>query len=456
MKEVLEEDQSSKMLGISNNSEGVDVLKNRCVLSEEYKKQLIERIENDESLDPDTKKNAITAVNLYSVDCSDAIKIAEIVNLLWEGKKKFDYNEDDIYVYKTNSRDGIFIEKLFPLAKKYKDIETVDAIPKEVLENVFEFKNNYWDELALDEIKKDDKKLKLYDFVAQKIKSLDHSLENNKDSEWREIAEKLDLVNVNIIDLREKKFIEVKIVKALSNYEEKQNNIQERKENGFGIRGFEKCEQISKDEVENFLVETFGEELLPKALISEVVYSSKFRIGDKEGSQAFLSEDNFLRIKEYESDLENRRFLGASSEDYKEAAIVDVYNHKYRDASQYSFLKDFSDDKQKLRALILGTLTHEIAGHRFYNAVLKLSERKEFERICEEENQNNVTVYAKRYKEKELQGNFYDEDFSDSMRRFMTDYEDFKKEFPQRVEFIEKKFPEIIKDGISKFIENKQ
>lgn len=422
------------------------------ILAEEEKKLIIERIENDESLDPDTKKNAITAVNLYSVDRSDAIKIAEAVNLLWEGKKRFDYNEDDIYVYKTHSKDGIFIEKLFPLAEKYKNIETVDAIPEEVLEDIFEFKNNYWDELALDEIKKDDKKLKLYNFVAQKIKSLDYNLENNKDSEWREIIEKLDLVNINTIDLREKKFIEVKIVKALINYEEKQNNILERKENSFGIRGFEKCEQITKDEVENFLVETFGKELLPKALISEVVYSSKFRIQDKEGGRVFLSEDNFLRIKEDENDLENRRFLGASSEDYKEAAIIDVYNHKYRDVSQYSFLKDFSNDKQKLKALILGTLTHEIAGHRFYNAILKLSERKKFERICEEENQNNVTIYAKRYREKELQGNFYDEDFSDSMRRFMSDYEDFKGEFPKRVEFIENKFPEVKKNGIRNFI----
>ncbi len=430
--------------------------KSEKVLSEEEKEELVERIKNDETLDPDTRLNATKAVELHSFDYDDAIKIAEVVNLLWEGKKRFDFNEDDIYVYKTHNRDGIFIEKLFPLAEKYKDVETFDAIPKEVLEDVFEFKNNYWDELALDEIKKDDKKLKLYDFVARKIESLDYNLENNKDSEWREIVEKLDLVNINTIDLREKKFIEVKIVKALSNYEEKQNNIQERKENGFGVRGFEKCEQISKDQVENFLVETFGKELLPKALISEVIYSSKFRIQDKEGSRVFLSEDNFLRIKEDENDLENRRFLGASSEDYKEATIVDVYNHKYRDISQYSFLKDFSDDKQKLKALILGTLTHEIAGHRFYNAILKLSERKEFGRICEEENQNNVTVYAKRYKEKELHGNFYDEDFSDSMRRFMTDYEDFKTEFPKRVEFIERKFPEIVKDGIRKFIEKEQ
>ncbi len=420
--------------------------------SEESKKIIIREIEEAQDLDPDTRNNAITAVKLFSVNCDDAIKIAEAVNLLWEGKKRFYNNEDDIYVYRTHSRDEIFIEKVLPLAEKYKEVENINAIPKEVLENVSEFKNNYWDEFALDQIKKDDKKLKLFNFVTKKIKSLDYNLENNKDSEWRGIVEKLDLVNVDVADLQEKKYIEVKIVMALVNYEEKQNNILERKENNFGIRGFESCEQVTKEGVENFLVGTFGKELLAKALISEIVYSSSFRIKDKDGDRIFLSEDNFLRLKENEQNLENRRFLGASSEDYKEATIVNAYNHKYRDISQYAFLKDFSNDKQKLRALILGTLTHEIAGHRFYNAVLKLSERKEYERICEEENHGNVTIYSKRYKEKELSGNFYDEDFSDSMRRFMTDYEDFKQEFPKRVEFIEKKFPEIVKNGIREFL----
>jgi len=135
----------------------------------------------------------------------------------------------------------------------------------------------------------------------------------------------------------------------------------------------------------------------------------------------------------------------------KFSTIINVYNHNYEDLSKYGYLDGY-EESRKLKAYILGTISHEV-GHHFYNKVLKLSERKEYEKICREEKVNeSVTLYVEKYKNGTLFGNIEEEDFTESIRRFVTNYGDFKKEFPKRVKFIENKFPEIKGDGIKDFV----
>lgn len=431
--------------------------------NKEGKEQMIERIEEDETVDPDTRNNAIVAVELFSVDYNDAMKIARTVNLLWEGKEKFNYDKNDMYVYKTKTSDEIFVEKIFPVAKKYKDIKSINEIPREIINEIKDFKYSYEESLRTDKFNKNEKSAELFNWVSNKVEKLKEELEKTEDFEWQEILEKLDSVNVNLEILKErtKKYIEVWITQALIDYNKKQENIKERKENGFGVRGFKNCEEISNEEAKEFMYKTFGEEQLARALISEIVYSSKFKILDKDTKYKrynHLDESEYLELEKEVDNIEDIKHrgdaYGLDYESVKTATVSNVYNHKYEDLSKYKYL-DKLKDSEKEKAYILGTITHEIGGHHFYNKILKLSEREDFKKVCEKEKPNtSVTPYVNKYKKGILVGTIYDEDFSESMRRFMTDYDEFKKEFPMRVEFIEKKFPDIIENGIKKFIEN--
>lgn len=251
-------------------------------LSNKEKEQLIEKIENDKTLDMDTQGNAQKAVEIFSVDYDEAIKIAEVVNLLWEGKRRL---EDELSFYKTRPQEDVFLEKVFPIAMEYKNIKDIEDIPKEIVDDIKNFKDSYEERFRIHKFNQDEELSELFKYVSDKIKNL-------KDSEREEILDKMDLVNYDMktVDRKTVKFPEVWITEALDDYKKKQENIAERRENGFGIRGFENCEQISNEEVEEFLQRTFGKELLARALIAEVVYSSKFSIT---GEYNLLKEDEF-------------------------------------------------------------------------------------------------------------------------------------------------------------------
>ncbi|MCK5084677.1 MAG: hypothetical protein KAQ64_03415 [Candidatus Pacebacteria bacterium] len=430
-------------------------------MSEEEKENIVMEIEGDKSLDPDTRNNAITAVKLFSVDYDDAIKIAEVVNLLWAGQKRFEYNKDKGGGGKTRSRDEVFIEKTFPIAYKFKEVKTVDEIPEEVICDIADFKSSYYVHYRLNEFKKNEKDPELFDLVESETNIMIGEKEKSNNKRWKSILDKLDQVNIDDKELKKsKRYTRDVVTMALIYYYQKQENIKERRENKFKIEGFENCDEISNEEVERFLDNTFGRDLLAKALVSKLTYSSKFATKNENGSQLFLNEDDFLKQKQENFLIEKNRFLGgsgASVSDFKKPTPVSLYNHRHSDLTVRKELKSYSEN-EKLKAFIFCSITHEIGGHNFYNLVLKLSERKEYEKICEEEKENeDVTIYISKLKkgEKIIITTIYDEDFSESMRRLVTDYEEFKNEFPMRVEFIEKKFPEIKKNGIREFIDNK-
>jgi len=433
-------------------------------LNNEEKELLIERIENDETLDMDTRENAKKAVELFSVEYDDAIKIAEVVNLLWEGKRRLEDDEDDLYIYKSEVSNKIFIEKVFSIAEKYKDAKSIDEIPQEIIDDIKDFKYSYDEYLKINEFNKNEKSSELFNWVSNKVKESKEELEKYKDFKWQEVLERLDSININLEMLKErtKKYIEVWITQALIDYNEKQENIKERRENGFGIRGFEDCDEISNEDVERFIYKAFGKELLAEALISEIVYSPKFKILDREEAKHerynYLDEDEYLELKRENDDIEDMKYRGGSYgldyESIKTATVSNIYNHKHEDLLKYKYLNKFENGK-KMSAYILGTIAHEIGGHHFYNKILKLSERKDFKKICAEEKPNeSITPYVDKYKKEILFGNVYSEDFSESVRRFVTDYDEFRNEFPKRAEFIEKKFPEVAKNGIKDFINN--
>lgn len=161
-----------------------------------------------------------------------------------------------------------------------------------------------------------------------------------------------------------------------------------------------------------------------------------------------------MKLEKEDDSIKDRIVRGRGTLTFNSLSVVDIYNHKYGDISQYKYLDNYSEEN-KIRAYILGTIAHEIGGHHFCNKVLKLSERKEYKEICKnEETDKSVTYYVEKHKKGIFFGNIYDEDFSESMRRFVTDYDEFKNEFPKRARFIEKKFPEVAKNGIKDFIKS--
>ncbi len=419
------------------------------------KEKLINEIEADESLDPDTQLNAIKAVKLFSVNYVDAIKIAEVVNLLWNGKRRNEYKEDDMDTDATSS-DNLFADNMLPVALEYKEIKTIEDIPKNIIQIVDDFKFSYDERLKIETFKKNKEEKELFDYVSKKIKELDGNTEKGDDG-WKEVLDKLDQVNCSIETLKNKtkKFIEVWITKALIDYKEKQNNITERKENKFEIKGFENCEYFSDEDIKKFLYDNFKEDLLSRALVAELEYSLKFKFS---GDSKLYDEKECIELIEKDPNIKNKIVLGnGDALDLKSPTEINIFSHKFADIEKYRYLEKYKDSA-KIKASILGTVIHELGGHYFYEKILKLSEREEYKKICESENSNkSVTYYIEKRKQGQYSGTFTgdgcDEDFSESMRRFMTDYEDFKHEFPKRVEFIEKKFPEITKNGIYKLLE---
>lgn len=201
-------------------------------IGEEEKEEIIEKIENDESLDIDTRKNAQKAVEIFSVGYDEAIKIAETVNLLWTGQKRFEYNKGKISGGKTRSRDEAFIEKIFPIAYKFKGIEIVNEIPKEIVCDIVDFKSSYYVHYKLSEFKKSEENSELLDFVESEINIMTRDKEENDDEKWKSILGKLDQVNINDEELKKnKRYAKDIITIGLIDYYQKQENIKERKIN---------------------------------------------------------------------------------------------------------------------------------------------------------------------------------------------------------------------------------
>jgi len=297
MKEIVKQDV---------NLERKRIRKKKCINEESERKkdekvfnngkieELIERIKEEKNLDPDTRSSAIKAVEFFHVDYEDAIKIAEVVNMLWKGEK---HN-----VRRKIPSNTVFINKIFPIAKQFKDVRTINDVPKDVISDVQDFKNSYNERVKMHEFRQDKKFSRLLNYVSSKIKKVD-DLEKSDDREWIEVLNKLDAMGHNLEDIERKteKFIEVWITQVLIDYYEKLENIKERKKNGFGIRGFEDCDQLSNEGVKKFLFETFRKKLLNKALIAELKYSPKFVILNKKETRYikcdYLDEKEFLELK---------------------------------------------------------------------------------------------------------------------------------------------------------------
>jgi len=439
MSEIFEEVPSSE----SKTDSELEDNRNKETVS-----QLIEKIRADQSLDMDTKENAKTAAKLFSVDFDDAIKISEVVNLLWEGQRRFIENEDESYSLKTKPYHEFFKEKVFPIANNYKNIEDIFDIPKEIIEDIEDFKNNFQEYELIDKFSKEEESRKLLSEISDKLKGIENESEFKKNPEWMDIINKLDQVDIDFETLK-KDFRAVKITEALILYDKKQKHLSERIENGSDVCGFENCDEFSNEEIEEFMENNFGQELLAKSLTRDVRYSPKFRISF-DGNH--YTEKEYLEMEKKNPSIKDRLSRGGTGRAHAFPSDVGIFNHRHGDISNYRYLDSY-EENDKIKAYLLGTIVHEIGGHHYFDARLKLSERNEWEKVCQkEESEEGVTCYVEKIKKGLFGGNIYSEDFSDSMRRFMTDYDEFKKEFPMRVEFIEKKFPEIIENGIKNFL----
>jgi hypothetical protein len=263
--------------------------------------------------------------------------------------------------------------------------------------------------------------------------------------------------------------------------------------NGPIIEGFgtTKDPQMPDESVRQFLKDAFGLEALKKAKVARVTKDDQYMIflgynfqyGDKgaelvkqgvadwdgydhtrlilKNKEDYLRAAMFLEEVDSPDRLEHAFKVRASSGDPGGFSIIRLRSFGVEKSSELDFLTnttEFDNEDDKIRALMLGVITHEVA--HGYEKQEKEEISDEYKQIIKEENNPQGTQYVSAYvlKHKEKYGSnehaIFREDFADAVRIYVTNPEYLRGSYPRRFAFISQNLPFIKAGAISMAIKS--
>jgi len=248
------------------------------------------------------------------------------------------------------------------------------------------------------------------------------------------------------------------------------------------VEGFEETQDphIPNTAVREFLKNTFTPEALRKARVGRIGKDDKYMIfrgrspehtekGNElsqtgiarwddngmmvaEDKESYIKAEMFLEGVENPSELKHTFKIRATAGDSSGFHKIQLRSFGVEKPEDFDYLADtgLDSEEDKMRAYILGTITHEVA-HRYEDQV----ERKifdDYKQIVEEEVSSQRPKFVSEYVVKHHQMYNSDEklllreDFAETVRIYTTTPDYLKANYPRRFAFIEKNFP-FIKSG---------
>jgi len=233
---------------------------------------------------------------------------------------------------------------------------------------------------------------------------------------------------------------------------------------------------LSDSGVKNFLVGTFGKPLLIKGMVAGIEKSDDYAatihpydgtpeyqgllkaieqglITEHQSHFIFPDQDTYTAVEALFENCEpakithrfrNRALAGAG--EFMEA--IRIYNHSIEDLSHFPYLEGLAVSSEQLRAVyILGTIAHEVA-----HAIYGFGDTAIYQRIVNNETPQDrlgVTDYAREYlgtarNAQRPDDLFYNEDFSETMRLYVSNPAYLQLHFPRRTAYIAEHYPSIV------------
>ncbi len=255
--------------------------------------------------------------------------------------------------------------------------------------------------------------------------------------------------------------------------------------NGPKIKGFEETQdvKISNKRVGEFLKNSFGKDVLRKSMIALIDKDDRFLIKcDKEekskelrsrfnldyleftnlrvanNKEDYIKAEMYLEEVDDESKLKHLYKVRATAGIKSGFAKIDLHSVGVEKSDDFDYLKEhklLTSEDEKMRAYILGIIGHEVA----HKIEPKDKEHEEYAKIVEEEkngDKNFVSEYVRRHKDLygSNQNRVLNEDFTESVRIYLTNADYLKTKFERRYKFIKEKYPFIKENSIIDALKN--
>lgn len=249
--------------------------------------------------------------------------------------------------------------------------------------------------------------------------------------------------------------------------------------NGPKIKGFEETQdvKISNKKVSEFLKTAFGKDILRKSMIALIDKDDRFIIkcDNKEKSdelkdrfnldfldgmnlrvannkEDYIKAEMFLEGVDDESKLKHLYKVRATAGIESGFAKIDLHSVGVEKSDDFDYLKEhalLTSEDEKMRAYILGIIGHEVA----HKIEPQGKESEEYAKTVEEEisgDKKFVSDYVRRHKDLygSTQQRVLKEDFTESVRIYLTNGDYLKTNFERRYKFIKDNYPFIKEDSI--------